>query len=165
MRTVRIGEVLVKRGVLNQAQVDAVLEQQARSHRPFGEVAENMYGIDPTDIEQAWVAQYASLTRHINILDEPRDQRAMSTIDRRQAWQFRVVPIRFDGRELMVATTADNLCRALRFVTRCLSVPCYIVLTEPRMLGEALERCFPLPGMTAQDIEAPMNPMAVLAGD
>lgn len=153
MNTIRIGEVLVQRGVLNSAQVKAVLDEQERSHRPFGELAENMYGIDPTDIEQAWVEQYARLTAHIDILEETSDPRATGMIDRRQAWQFRVVPIRFDGHELMVATTAENLCRALRFVTRCLASPCYIVITEAEKLGEALERRFPLKGMSAGMME------------
>lgn len=166
MTTIRIGEVLVNRGTLNAAQVQAILDEQLRSHRPFGELAENMYNVDPTDIEQAWMEQYARLTRHVNVLDEMKEDRAMQSIERRQAWQFRVVPLRFDGKELMVATTPDNLCRALRFVTRCLSVPCYIVLTEARMLGEALERHFPLPGMTASFVgQRDVNPMALLAGE
>ncbi len=166
MRTIRIGEVLVNRGTLSEAQVRAILEEQARSHRPFGELAENMYGVDPTDIEQAWVDQYATLTRHVDMGREKLDPRAVRAIERRQAWQFRVVPMRFDGQELMVATTPDNLCRALRFVTRCLAVPCYLVLTEAKMLGETLERFFPLPGMSASWLsQKHLNPMALLAAD
>lgn len=163
MMTLRIGEVLQKRGVLNAAQVQAILDEQSRSHRPFGEIAENMYGIDPTDIEQAWVQQYASLTRHIDVLREETDARAMKAIDRRQAWQFRVLPVRYDGTELMVATTADNLCRALRFATRCLVDPCFLVLTEAQKLGAALERYFPLPGMDATMLgQRPHHAMALL---
>jgi hypothetical protein len=166
MTTLRIGEVLVQRGTLTPAQVQAILEQQAQRHRPFGELAENMYGIDPTDIEQAWVEQYARLTRPVDVLRERTDSRAMGIIDRRQAWQFRVLPLRFDGRELVVATTADNLCRALRFVTRCLAVPCYLVLTEAAALGAALERYFPLAGMTAGALgQKHLSASVLLAGD
>ncbi|MDX2115647.1 MAG: hypothetical protein SFZ24_08520 [Planctomycetota bacterium] len=152
MNTVRIGEVLVQRGVLNAAQVAAILDAQSKTHRPFGEIAENMYGIDPTDIEQAWVQQYARLTAHVDVLEETADPRALGRIDRRQAWQFRLIPVRYDGRELMVATTPDNLCRALRFVTRCLGEPCYIVLTQPETLGAALEHHYPMPGMSADAV-------------
>ena len=151
-RTIRIGEVLVQRGILNQSQVQAILEQQQQCHRPFGELAESMYAVDPTDIEQAWVEQYAALTRHIDVREVTCEPRALKAVERRQAWQFRVLPVRFDGPELMVATTRDNLCRALRFVTRCLTDPCYIVLTEAKMLGEALERHFPMGGMNAEEV-------------
>lgn len=151
-RNVRIGEVLVRRGVLSPAQVGAILEQQERRHRPFGEIAESMYGVDPTDIEQAWVAQYATITRHIDVAGEEIDPRALAHVDRRQAWQFRVMPVRFDGPELMLATTGENLCRALRFATRCLTTPCYLVLTEVQSLGAALERHFPMGGMNAESM-------------
>lgn len=149
--SVRIGEVLIQRGVLTRAQVQRILEEQEKRHRPFGEMAENLYGIDPGDIEQAWVEQYARITRHVDVRTEETDPEALKLIDRRQAWQFRVLPLRFDGRELMVATTPDNLCRALRFVSRCLSAPCYLVLTEAQALGDALTRYFPLGGLTAND--------------
>lgn len=160
MNTIRIGEVLISRGTLTKGQVDAILEEQRRSHRPFGELAENMYGVDPTDIEQAWVEQYARLTRHVNAAEESIDPRAMKLVDRRQAWQFRVMPIRFDGRELMVATTVDNLCRALRFVTRCLGVPCYLVLTQAESLASALAKHFPLPGAASRTTDDLMSLLA-----
>lgn len=150
--SVRIGEVLIQRGVLSRPQVDRVLEEQQLRHRPFGELAETLFGIDPTDIEHAWVEQYTRITRHIDVRKEKVDPEAMRLIDRRQAWQFRVLPLRFDGRELMVATTADNLCRALRFVSRCLTTPCYLVLTEAQSLGDALAHYFPLAGLTANDV-------------
>lgn len=153
-RTIRIGEVLMKRGVLNASQVRAILERQQERHRPFGEIAESMYGVDPTDVEQAWMEQYASITRHVDLGSEHVEPEALKHIDRRQAWQFRVMPVRFDGSELMVATTSDNLCRALRFVTRCLTTPCYLVLTETRSLADALERHFPLAGLNAGEMLA-----------
>ena len=154
--SVRIGEVLIQRGVLSRPQVDRVLEEQQVRHRPFGELAETLFGIDPTDIEHAWVEQYTRITRHVNVRAEQVDPEAMRLIDRRQAWQFRVLPLRFDGRELMVATTADNLCRALRFVSRCLTTPCYLVLTEAQSLGDALAHYFPLAGLDASAVTRPV---------
>ncbi len=154
--SVRIGEVLIQRGVLSRPQVERVLEEQQVRHRPFGELAETLFGIDPTDIEHAWVEQYTRITRHVNVRTERVDPEAMRLIDRRQAWQFRVLPLRFDGRELMVATTADNLCRALRFVSRCLTTPCYLVLTEAQSLGDALAHYFPLAGLDASSVTRPI---------
>ncbi len=160
--SVRIGEVLIQRGVLSRPQVERILEEQEIRHRPFGELAETLFGIDPTDIEHAWVEQYARITRHVDVRTEPIDPEAMRLIDRRQAWQFRVLPLRFDGRELMVATTADNLCRALRFVSRCLTTPCYLVLTESQTLGDALAHYFPLAGLDASALTGPLlTPVAL----
>ena len=162
-RTIRIGEVLVQRGILNQSQVQAILEQQQQRHRPFGELAESMYAVDPTDIEQAWVEQYAALTRHIDVREVTCEPRALKAVERRQAWQFRVLPIRFDGAEVMVATSVENLTRALRFTSRCLGLPCFHVLTDATKLGEALARHFPLPGMSPGSVaEAQLSPLAIL---
>ena len=55
---------------------------------------------------------------------------ALLAVSRRQAWQFRVMPLRFEDGELIVATTAEHLARALRFASRCLAVPCYFVIAE-----------------------------------
>jgi hypothetical protein len=74
-------------------------------------------------------------------------------ITRRQAWQFRVLPVRFDGRELMLATTRSQLRRALRFANNVLGLPVFLVLSESRPLGEALCRHYPMPGMSATAID------------
>lgn len=163
--SVRIGEVMIQRGLLTAEQVSRILEEQANRHRPFGELAERMFGVDPADVEQAWVEQYASITRKVNVLREATDERAMRLVDRRQAWQFRVLPLRFDGPELMVATTAENLTRALRFVSRCLTVPCYLVLTEGAWLGEALSKHFPMGGLNASNLDGNLAATLGLVGE
>ena len=144
----RLGQVLVDAGVLTMQQVRLVLNRQKQTGRPFGVLAEQMFGTDPTDIEEAWAVQYAALTRQIDPAAEPIDAEALELVSRRQAWQFRVLPIRFDGDELIVATTQQHLRRALRFATRVLTMPVYFVMTSPDDLGNALVRHYPMPGMT-----------------
>ena len=153
MTVLRLGQVLVERGLLTAEQVSSILERQQQSGQPFGVLAEGMFGIHPDRIEDAWAQQYASLTRRIDPAIEIYEQRATELITRRQAWQFRVLPIRFDGRELMMATTADHLRRALRFATRVLGVPTYFVVASSKDLGEALCKRYPLPGMTPGSVE------------
>jgi len=153
---IRLGEILIQRGLLTEAQVDQILDQQTQWHRPFGVLAEEMFGLSVDDVEQAWAEQYAALTRTLDVRHETPDPNALAMVDRRQAWQFRVLPLRFDGEELMVATTRDQLARALRFASRCLATPCYLVLTETRALGESLMRHFPMAGMTADSILQPV---------
>ena len=150
--SIRLGEVMIAQGLLTEAQVEQVLNMQRSAHRPFGVLAEDLFGISEDEVERAWVQQYATLTRHVNPLDMRPDPDALRTIDRRQAWQFKVMPLKFDGDELMIATTTDHLVRALRFASRCITRPCFFVLSEAANLGEALEQWYPLAGMTASDI-------------
>ncbi len=149
----RLGQLLVEQGVLSEAQVDHIVRCQQETSRPFGLLCEQMFHVPQESIERAWAMQYASLTRTIDPASEPMDRSALELVTRRQAWQFRVLPIRFDGRELMLATTRKQLRRALRFANNVLGLPVYLVLADPRALGEALCRHYPMQGMTAQSIE------------
>ena len=47
-----------------------------------------------------------------------------------------------------MATTPQHLRRALRFVTRFIGVPVYLVIADPLLLGETLCTRYPLGGMT-----------------
>jgi len=147
---IRLGEIMVEHGLLTREQVELILMEQQNSRRPFGLLAESMFGISPQDVEDAWAEQYSRISPVVDLAKERFDPEALKLVSRRQAWQFQVLPIRFDASELMIATTGDNLARALRFTSRCLMRPCYFVLAEGRMLGEALAKYLPLPGLSAE---------------
>jgi hypothetical protein len=149
---VRIGQILIDQGVLTAEQSEQILSQQQQCGQPFGVLCERMFNVDPEVVERAWALQYAAQTRTIDPLREAIDDRALNLVTRRQAWQFRVLPLRFDGPELMIATTQVHLRRALRFTTNVISVPAYLVMAASDALGEALCRYYPLPGMTARAI-------------
>ena len=162
---VRIGELLVDAGVLTDRQVHDILRHQQRSGEPFGALSERLFGIDPTLVEHAWALQYAQITRPVDPRSEAIDEQVLALVTRRQAWQFRVLPIRFDGSELMLATIRPFLRRALGFATRVMGAPTYLVLAEPPALGEALCRWYPLPGMTPQCVvDSGMDRLLALAG-
>ena len=143
----RLGQLLIEQGVLNAEQVETILDYQLHSGEPFGLLCERIFNVDPDLIESAWATQYASLTRTIDPAYEVFEERALELITRRQAWQFRVLPIRFDENELMIATTQQHLRRALRFATNVIGIPVYFVIAEPLSLGEALCKYYKLPGM------------------
>jgi hypothetical protein len=148
----RMGELLVSRRLLTEHQLESILRRQTQSGKPFGVLAEEMYGIDPQVIEDTWADQYVSMAEQVNPLKQSFDPEAMNLISRRQAWQFRVLPIRFDDGALMVATTHEHLRRALRFATRIINVPCYFVIATPADLGEALCMHYALPGLTPRSV-------------
>jgi hypothetical protein len=164
MREARIGELLVAAGVLDDGQVHRILDLQRASGEPFGLLCERHLGIAGGLIEQAWATQYARITRTVDPATEVYDSAATALVTRRQAWQFRVLPIRFDGPDLMIATTQGSLCRALRFVTNVIGVPAYLVLAEPPRLGEALCRMYSLPGLTPAAIMNPTPPRWLAGG-
>lgn len=147
--TLRLGELMVRRGLLTEEQVGRILEEQRGDSRPFGEIAERMFGLSPRAVEGAWVEQYASFAPRIDPrLEAHLDKDALAMVHRRQAWQFGLLPIRRDGEGLLVCTTEEHLARAVRFVYRALGVPSYFALSAADALGEALVRHYPIAGMT-----------------
>lgn len=153
MEYLRIGDLLVRRGLLKVEQVLRALDVQKKNGEPFGVICERLFDISPESIEEVWATQYISITRKIDPRIESIDPAALELVSRRQAWQFRLLPIRWDGDELMVATTGAHLRRALRFTTRFLGVPVYFVIADPRALGESLCKHYPLAGMTSASID------------
>lgn len=159
MSEVRLGQLLVESKVLTGRQVDDIVTEQTRTGEPFGLLAERLFGVDPQKIEDAWACQYAGLTRTVNPEVEVFDEQAVELVTRRQAWQFRILPLRFEGRELLIATTQVHLRRALRFATNIIGIPVFFVMADPMDLGRALCTHYPLPGMTPESVsdESPVN--------
>ena len=145
--SLRLGELMVRRGLLSERQVEKVLEAQGRTARPFGELAEEMFDLHPADVERVWAEQYALQTPRIDPRTERISGDVKELVSRRQAWQFKVLPLRVEGGELCLCTTAENLPRALRFVYRRLEVPAYFVTSEESSLNEALQKHYPMSGM------------------
>jgi len=152
MTEIRLGQLLIESDVLTTRQVDAIIVEQERTGEPFGLLAERLFGVDPRKIEDAWAQQYAGLTRTVNPQVEIFDDQAVTLVTRRQAWQFRILPMRFEGRELLIATTQQHLRRALRFATNVIGIPVFFVMADPLELGHALCSRYPLPGMTPESV-------------
>ncbi len=144
---VRLGEVMVRAGTISEAQRQEILEAQAKTGRPFGELAERMFGVDPRAVESAWAAQYAAAVPRIDPMAVEPDAEVLRLVGRREAWQFRVLPIRKDGAEIMVCTSPEQLVRALKFLGWSVRGACYMVLSEEERLLEALARHYPMAGL------------------
>lgn len=154
---VRLGEILVQQGLLSEEQVSEILRHQRSTSRPFGALAEDLFGVTEQQVELAWAMQYENISQRVDPTAEAICKDALLAVSRRQAWQFRVMPLRFEDGELIVATTAEHLARALRFASRCLAVPCYFVIAEADRLGEALAEHFPMGGLGKEAIASPIR--------
>ncbi len=154
MKRVRLGEVMINQGLLTKEQVQTILDHQRERPRPFGHLAEVLFHVSAEDVESAWVEQYSRITERVSPLQESADAEVLAMVTSRQAWQFRLMPIRWDGSEVMVATVREHLTRGMRFALRQLAAPCWFVLADAEDLGAALARHYPMPGMDASMITA-----------
>lgn len=149
-RGIPIGQLLVEQGVLTDEQVRHILVVQRESHRPFGDLAERLYGVDPKAVEDAWVEQYLR-TVGITDLQEVRiDTDALRLLNRRQAWQFQLMPTNRENGTLDLATTGENLIRAANFSARRIDEPVFFLIAEREQLREFLMKHYPVPEFIAE---------------
>jgi hypothetical protein len=148
-----IGQLLVEQGVLTHKQVQHVLEVQRLSHRPFGDLAERLYGVSPEAVEDAWVQQYTRAAGVVNLDECEVDPSCLGLINRRQAWQFHLLPLRRDAENLTIATDAEHLVRAVNFSTRRVAEPACFVIAEKDQLRNHLMRHYPVPEHMAEFAE------------
>ena len=157
---VRLGDLLVREGVLSVAQRDEVLAAQSQRGGPFGRLAEEMFGVHPQAVERAWSHQYASFAQRVDPRTLEISPEALQMISRRQAWQFRFLPIAVVDGGLVVCTTQSAVTRALRFAGWRLGHSCEMVLADPLHLGEALCKHYPMAGLTPEAVHEEMPSLA-----
>jgi hypothetical protein len=150
---IQIGQLLVEQGVLSAEQVAHILKVQKASHRPFGDLAERLYGVNPKAIEDAWVEQYTRTAGVVDLNDVEFDADCLRLINRRQAWQFHALPANREDRQLQVATDADNLVRAVNFSSRRIDEAVNFLVAEREQLREFLMKHYPVPEHIAEFAE------------
>lgn len=151
MRGLRIGEILERQGVLSRDQVAEILAEQRLSHRPFGDLAERLFGVDGRVIEDAWVRQYAAFAGVTDLRTVKVEAAALRLLNRRQAWQFKMLPLGKDEQgEVHVATDEEHLVRAVNFASRAIDDSVMFVLAESVQLRVFLMRYYPVPRHLAE---------------
>ncbi len=150
---IRIGEILVAQGILTRQQVNKILSEQRHTHRPFGDLAERLFGVSSRQVEEAWVNQYLSYGTEVDLRDERVDDQVLSVVTRRQAWQFRLLPLHWEEGELLIATCRTQLRRAVNFAWNRLQEPVYFLVGDERRLEEMLKEHYPWPG--AEHLQIP----------
>jgi hypothetical protein len=153
VKGIPIGQLLIEQRVLTAQQVAHILKVQKSSHRPFGDLAERLYGIDPQAIEDAWVEQYIRTAGVVDLDDVRFDADCLRLVNRRQAWQFHLLPTSRQGEHLHVATDADNLIRAVNFSSRRIDEAVYFLIAEREQLRSFLMKHYPVPEHIAQFAE------------
>ena len=151
---IQIGQLLVEQGVLTEEQVAHILRVQKQSHRPFGDLAERLYGINPRAVEDAWVEQYVRTVGTVDLKEVTIDADCLRLLNRRQAWQFHVLPTNRAHDALSIATSAQDLVRAVNFSAQKIDEPLCFLIAERKQLREFLMKHYPVPQHIAQFAEA-----------
>lgn len=148
---IRIGEILIEQGVLTQQQVFEILQAQKRTPLPFGVLAERMFEVTLHSIENAWVEQYGRVTGQIDLQRQEIDKQALKLINRRQAWQFEILPLRFDDTgELLIAASKRRLARAVTFVANRLEPAVFFRIADSEQLRDFLRQHYPMPEVSEE---------------
>lgn len=150
MPGIQIGQLLVEQGVLTDAQVKHILNVQKVSHRPFGDLAERLYGIDPRAVEDAWVEQYLRTAGTIDLDEVEVEKDCLRLLNRRQAWQFNTLPLNRQDDMLSMATSAESLVRSVNFSARAINEPVHFMIAERGQLREFLMKHYPVPEFLAK---------------
>jgi general secretion pathway protein E/type IV pilus assembly protein PilB len=154
LRGIQIGQLLVEQGVLTEDQVKHILQVQKLSHRPFGDLAERLFGISPKSVEDAWVEQYLRVAGVVDLDDQEVETDCLRMLNRRQAWQFHLLPLnRDEAQDVNMATSAENLVRSVNFTTRKIDEPINFLIAERAQLREFLMKHYPVPQFLAQYAE------------
>ena len=147
----RIGDILVEQGILSAQQVFEVLQAQKKNAIPFGVLAERMFEVSVDSIEQAWIEQYCRCTGTIDLKDVQIDTRALKLINRRQAWQFEILPLRFEATgELLMAAARARLARAVTFAANRIKPVAYFRIAESQQLRQFLRKHYPMPEVSQE---------------
>lgn len=146
-KPIRLGEILVEQGVLSEQQVFEIIQAQKTNRQPFGVLAERMFEVTIDSIEAAWIEQYHRFTGTLDLEGSLFDDEALRLVNRRQAWQFEVLPVQFEPTgELLMAASRNRLARAVTFAARHIDRVVYFRVAESRQLREFLQKHYPMPG-------------------
>ncbi len=149
MPGIQIGQLLIEQGALTEAQVQHILNVQKVSHRPFGDLAERLYGINPRAIEDAWVEQYLRTVGVVDLDSLDIETECLRILNRRQAWQFHLLPLNRQDNLLSMATSAENLVRSVNFSSKAIDEPVHFLVAERTQLREFLMKHYPVPEFVA----------------
>ncbi len=143
---IHIGQVLVEQGILNEQQVFEILQAQRSQSLPFGVLAEQMFEVTIESIECAWAQQYHRMTGTLDLSTQTVDPQVLGLINRRQAWQFEMLPLytQPDG-DVVVAASSRRLARAVTFAASRIKPIVYFRIAERQQLRHFLHKHYPMP--------------------
>jgi len=138
MRRALFGELLSGLVGLSDHDISEVLEDQAISHRRFGEIAMAFQWCRPQHVWQAWWAQLEQSTQRVILPTVGVDTQALGALPRALAEEYAVIPIRIYGEQLVLAATDESQPRASVELPQLVRKSIRFVLAPEQQIRDAI---------------------------
>ncbi len=101
-------------------------------------------------MEDAWVEQYLRVAGVVDLDDVEVETDCLRVLNRRQAWQFHLLPLHRRDDMMSMATSAEDLVRSVNFSSRTIDEPVHFMVAERSQLREFLMKHYPVPEYLAK---------------
>ncbi len=137
----RIGQILVDLGYLTDDQLEVVLEEQKQQPGALlGKIAEDMGLVTDEQVAQALAEQNGMQTVTLQDVQLPQD--VLDKISETMAQMYRVIPVRYDGRRLTVATADPQNLTVQDELRTFLGYEIEMAVTTERDIEAAIKRYY-----------------------
>jgi len=143
MRRAMIGQVLSDMGKLSSIDVDEILEQQAVSHKRFGEIAVSWGLCEPVDLCEAWCIQFADGFDWRDLSRGAVDSKLILSVPAELARQLHIVPLVSIADQMVVAASQPVDGDQWMAILEATGMDVRFVLAEPNVIEAALDVYYP----------------------
>lgn len=149
----RIGQIFVDMGFITDEQLQLLLEeQQQQPGALLGKIAEEMSLITDDQLAQALGEQMNM--KVVNLGDQPVPKELLERMSETMAQLYRVIPVRFDGHTLTVATCDPQNLSIQDELRTFLGFDIEMVVCTEREIKAALERFYSSESLSVEKIVA-----------
>jgi type IV pilus assembly protein PilB len=153
MVTRRIGQIFVDMGFISDEQLQLLLEeQQQQPGALLGKIAEDMALITDEQLAQALGEQMNM--KVVSIADQPIPPELLERLTETMAQLYRVIPVRFDGHKLTVATCDPQNLSVQDELRTFLGFDIEMVIATEREIKASLERFYSSDHLSVEKIVA-----------
>lgn len=134
-----IGEVLSRMGRLSAIDINEILSEQAVTRQRFGEIAISWGLCEAEHIRDAWCSQLADGCQRLELSSLGIDESAVACISAEAARQMRIMPIRFLGDQLIIATSRLIEAKEATMISQLAGREIRFVKAEANEIERAIE--------------------------
>ena len=139
----RIGELLSRIVPISNHDVEEILQEQAGTHRKFGEIALAWGLCQPEHVWNAWCRQLAQGVERVDLKQAGVDSQAAGMLPAAVARELGVLPVRIAGDVLIVATALEDTTLLEAELAKRLTVRVMFVHVDGAQLAEMIETYYP----------------------
>lgn len=138
----RIGQLLSRAVPLSDHDLEEILQEQKVTRSRFGDAALALGLVQPQHVWDAWMQQLHAGEATIDLAAMGVDSQALNSLPGHVAAQFRVVPVRINGHELVVACAQHLDDSAKQTVQQHCRLSLLFALAKPEHVDAAISRYY-----------------------